>query len=1488
MGCGASSGALAFSELDHGNIPTVVVRTGGTADTGLPSLVREPFTAGAVLAKLTSAEKALRLERRAYDDERILCVLPERRAERQERQKDYAYALGSLLAIQTLREAAAREKVPDILKPREPTDIRGAGVLATVKQALKMKMESHVATIAATQVAAKKHTALRRRITALANARLYLGTLRLASSNKKVAEHQIAAQGEQWRAMRDFERVRELAIAKYKAKRRAGVAEGALAFVRKYEGKEEVGALMMDAELRQKYAVEHRRAQEAYTTAAAAATDVKEARDQLAICRERLRVVELLGKMKPTDAQMNAAEAAVDEEICIAARELEGTEVPRMIYKNSLRKMDKCIGALAVLDHARAVRASLWKPDGTFQPRVQRLTLDVTVSQFPSSAVTATITYVSARAVLKRELMEALSSVCALLGCKHAYRVAKRRMLFSQGAQQYVEFLQKQSLIEVRSVIKQVEGGIKADMDDAEKILGQDSIEEHGQLKLAKEKWLMSKGTMEFLDGIVLGGLGGFAPDVRSAAQTKADQRKLASAKAVDQLGMRRPAKEKARQIEGKLLVMAAVKDLSQKLWDCQVELRNLIKQDQPPLLDQTDPGIPLGTDPEAEPANSAVGAPGPVPEPDPEPEPEPKRTRMPSLFQKKPKGPQMTQYERKELEDKLNKKVEQAWDNWCDALAHLRSSFDFARRAAGYDMEAIEIHRVQLRQAYEWLHTVRGRIAALELVSRPRGGVTAFLKHKKLELQITASLSTATECASEGDHRAHRSTMLRMTSIKEASVFLSYMIQVRQDTSLKNGPERARWRPEAQRRTIEEELRNARQELPTLSKAVLARTAAKRRYQCAKGAVQWLAEPTNSLRALKLVNPAVEEERSVEAQEEFKEAEEALAPAQEAAAGVKDIKQWIWTARQKLAVLEYFRSLEADHSNDDAEEEDEEIQFIRMAVEAELYLRGEKWACEQELKRTAEASVWYKSAKIQAQRTKGALALVEKLIAAVSVPDEIEDEVDDVLRLKILVLGDGGAGKGPRELVVPVRATAEMVMVKLVEENWPDLEPEAKVRLQVLYNGLALPAQDALVEHDIVSGEKLHLLLPPGCKLPADRDTEKDRVKSRTGFTDGSADGLLTSVRSLKERLASLSFAMAEDQWAVLRDQWTLREREWLSGASERVSALHDMFVESGAGQMKEDPDLEERQRLLPFGSGHGKRLTGIGINVDHNDWSWAPGVADAARKAQLKRQARLDASEEAEVERRKKQSKSKTGTGIEDWRFRQQEIDRVDKEIREMMEWSMDSLESQAWHQEQLAVKVRDSATGQEGATAAELVAAALRQQGRHDRWEAKARGEYEALWEGAAAGSGNARETCYSVQQADESATVSWGLLQKVNNAIAEEQRLEKLAIRQTILRTKQEPVPSPGGTMEASDHARAERLAAAAGIRPDTSSSYSKAVNDELQELAIIEDERPGSADRQLVQDRRPRSPVRMPRIPQAQLGNRTHSHACVHSLIPWCW
>jgi hypothetical protein len=34
-------------------------------------------------------------------------------------------------------------------------------------------------------------------------------------------------------------------------------------------------------------------------------------------------------------------------------------------------------------------------------------------------------------------------------------------------------------------------------------------------------------------------------------------------------------------------------------------------------------------------------------------------------------------------------------------------------------------------------------------------------------------------------------------------------------------------------------------------------------------------------------------------------------------------------------------------------------------------------------------------------------------------------------------------------------------------------------VALQVVYRGQVLPAADALVEHEVTSGERLHLLLP-------------------------------------------------------------------------------------------------------------------------------------------------------------------------------------------------------------------------------------------------------------------------------------------------------------------------------------------------------------------------------------------------------------------------
>ena len=109
--------------------------------------------------------------------------------------------------------------------------------------------------------------------------------------------------------------------------------------------------------------------------------------------------------------------------------------------------------------------------------------------------------------------------------------------------------------------------------------------------------------------------------------------------------------------------------------------------------------------------------------------------------------------------------------------------------------------------------------------------------------------------------------------------------------------------------------------------------------------------------------------------------------------------------------------------------------------------------------------------------------------------------------------------------------------------------------------------------------------------------------------------------------------------------------------------------------------PPMEEKTRL-PLGSSTGKRLAGQGIidPVDRNDWSWAPGVADAARRAQQRR-SRLQAAEEAEAERQKRASKSKTGVGIEDWRFEQEEIVRIDKEIKEFLESSMDMMEHQSF---------------------------------------------------------------------------------------------------------------------------------------------------------------------------------------------------------------
>ena len=66
------------------------------------------------------------------------------------------------------------------------------------------------------------------------------------------------------------------------------------------------------------------------------------------------------------------------------------------------------------------------------------------------------------------------------------------------------------------------------------------------------------------------------------------------------------------------------------------------------------------------------------------------------------------------------------------------------------------------------------------------------------------------------------------------------------------------------------------------------------------------------------------------------------------------------------------------------------------------------------------------------------------------------------------------------------------------------------------------------------------------------------------------------------------------------------------------------------------------------------------------------------------------------------------------------------------------------------------------------------------------------------------------------------------------------------------------------MPADDHLQAERHASAMGIRSSPSASYRKAVQEEAEELAMLED-RPGTPERVTIQEMRPRSPDLKPRF-----------------------
>jgi hypothetical protein len=117
MGCGASSGVAAGGRgFIDGQPPMVVVRERQQVQRGLKGLTRPPLTRGALERALRKGEGELKQQRRVIQDARLSDFLPERLASKRAHQVDFSYALGALVAVHTLREAAQREKVPEILR----------------------------------------------------------------------------------------------------------------------------------------------------------------------------------------------------------------------------------------------------------------------------------------------------------------------------------------------------------------------------------------------------------------------------------------------------------------------------------------------------------------------------------------------------------------------------------------------------------------------------------------------------------------------------------------------------------------------------------------------------------------------------------------------------------------------------------------------------------------------------------------------------------------------------------------------------------------------------------------------------------------------------------------------------------------------------------------------------------------------------------------------------------------------------------------------------------------------------------------------------------------------------------------------------------------------------------------------------------------------------------------------------------------------------
>ena len=634
MGCGGS----VHAHSPGGNQPPmVIIRDGsneGTASDG------DRINVPAVLDRLWSETETMTEQQRKHDSVLLMNFLRERRAEQQDNHEQFSYTLGSLLGLYTLREAADLDDVPEILKPLEPSSIRGVGELATIHAELKMRVESYLATIATVQADAKSHAGLKRRRTGLSNARLFVARVAAAGSAKEVGSLRIQAENELWKAIKGLERVRDAAPARAAAARRHTVASAALEFLKEYDGRDEGGALMVDDELRRKYRDEASAAVEELETATRAAVGVKEARSRLATAREKLRVVEKFKDTRPTAHEAAAVTREIDAEICETTRLLESTRIPRATHRITKDELHRAVGELSVLIHARAVRQA------TFGPGVQKIMLEVNVDQCPATAVTATVLYSHARAAIKRELLEATATVASLQGCKHAYRLAKRQLLAAEGALEFITFLQRQQAHEIRGVIMMVDGGMKADMLDTNVALGPEGVEEHRQLKEKVAKADIAKGALDFFaKGTVLGGLDGFGSTIRQTARAKANKTEKEANIARATLAVRKQSKSKARRIEGKMLVMAAVRGSAQRVFDRQQEQKRhwqqQVMQTHPPMpkhlregqgqeeteaplqLTSANPEPERAPEPEQEPEADAEGRPESAGKAEPEPEAE-------------------------------------------------------------------------------------------------------------------------------------------------------------------------------------------------------------------------------------------------------------------------------------------------------------------------------------------------------------------------------------------------------------------------------------------------------------------------------------------------------------------------------------------------------------------------------------------------------------------------------------------------------------------------------------------------------------------------------------------------------------------------------------------------------------------------------------------------------------------------------------------------